>query len=226
MKITILIPCFNEEDTIGQVIERVMDIENSFEKEVIVVNDGSTDGSEQKVRELGNDQVRLISHPRNRGKGAAIRTGIENATGQIIVIQDADLEYFPENIPRLVKPILEDKADIVFGSRFLGTIRGMSFRHRIGNRVLSATTSFLYETRITDVMTGHKAFNIRDAKDIQLDCKRFETELELTVKFLKRHKRILEVPIPYEYRRKGKSKISWKDGFTALFWLLKSRFLG
>jgi glycosyltransferase involved in cell wall biosynthesis len=224
VKVTILIPCFNEEDTIGEVVTRVKNLKTDFEKEILIVNDGSTDASEQKIRELGNDDICLINHPHNSGKGTAVKTGFENATGQIIVIQDADLEYFPENIPLLVKPILEGKADIVYGSRFLGTIKGMSFRHRIGNMILSIAASLLYNERITDVMTGHKAFDIRDAKDIQLDCRKFETELELTVRFLKRKKKILEIPIPYEYRRRGKSKISWKDGFTALLWLLKSKF--
>lgn len=224
MKVTILIPCFNEEQTIGQVIERIMKIDAPFEKEVLVVNDGSTDQSEQKIREIGNDAVRLINHPSNMGKGAAIQTGFENTTGKVIVIQDADLEYFPENIVKLVAPILEGKTDIVYGSRFLGTIRGMSLRHRIGNIVLSAVTSLLYGTNITDVMTGHKAFDIKDVRDIRLDCKKFEVELELTVEFLKRKKKILEIPIPYEYRRRGKSKISWKDGLAAFFWLLKTRF--
>ena len=224
MKVTILIPCFNEEETIGEVMERVRRLKTEFEKEILVVNDESTDESEKKIREFDNSEVRMISHSHNRGKGAAVRTGIENATSQVAVIQDADLEYFPENIPGLVGPILEGEADIVYGSRFLGTIKGMSLRHRIGNIVLSVVTSLLYKTRITDVMTGHKAFVIRDVRDIQLNCKRFEVELEITIKLLKRGKRILEIPIPYEYRRRGESKISWKDGFSALFWLFKSKF--
>ena len=185
MKVTILIPCFNEEETIGEVIERVSKLKTDFEKEILVVNDGSTDGSEQKIGEFDNSEVRLISHPHNRGKGAAVRTGFENTTGQIIVIQDADLEYFPENIPRLVEPILEGKAEIVYGSRFLGTIKGMNLRHRIGNTLLNITTSLLYKTRITDVMTGHKAFALWAVKDIELDCRRFEIELEMTVKLRK-----------------------------------------
>jgi len=223
VKVTVLIPCFNEEDTVVQVIERVMNAQSGFEKEILVVNDGSTDSSEQRIRRFEDNAVRLISHSSNRGKGAAIRTGFENASGEVVVIQDADLEYFPENIPNLVKPILEGEADIVYGSRFLGTIKGMSLRHRLGNLVLSLTTSLLYEAKITDAMTGHKAFAVYAVKDLELECKRFEVELEMTIKLLKRRRKIVEIPIPYEYRRSGKSKISWKDGFAALFYLLKSR---
>ena len=224
MKVTILIPCFNEEETISEVIERVRKLRTTFEKEILVVNDGSTDESEKIIREFENDEVYLISHPNNKGKGAAVRTGFMKATGQILAIQDADLEYFPENIPHLVQPILEGEAEVVYGSRFLGTIRGMRILHKIGNIVLSTTTSLLYRTNITDVMTGHKAFAVQDMKDIQLNCRRFEFELEITTKLLKKGKRILEIPIAYEYRRRGKSKISCKDGFKTFFWLLKSIF--
>ncbi len=224
MKVTILIPCFNEEETIGEVIERVRKLKTKFKKEILVVDDGSTDGSEEKIREYGDEKVRLINHSCNRGKGVAIQTGLDNARGGIVVIQDADLEYSPENIPRLVNPIIEGETSIVYGSRFLGTIKGMSLRHRFGNIVLSTTVSLLYNTRLTDVMTGHKAFAIREMRNIQLDCKKFEIELEMTVKLLKRRREIIEIPIPYEYRRRGKSKISWKDGLTAFFWLLKSKF--
>lgn len=222
LKISVVIPCHNEEDTIREVVERVKRIEMRNNIEILVVDDGSTDSSMKRITKFKD--VRIVRHASRCGKGEAIKTGLEKATGEIFIVQDADLEYLPENIPILTEPIIEQESDIVYGSRFLGTIKGMSLRHRIGNIVLSLMTSLLYFTRITDVMTGHKAFRIGVIKDMRFESKKFEWELEVTTKLLKKGKKILEVPIPYEYRKKGKSKIYWKDGFTTLFWLIKSKF--
>ena len=221
VKVTILIPCFNEQETVGEVIDRVRSIDCPFEKEILVIDDGSTDRSKDKIREHSRGTVRLIAHSYRMGKGSAIKTGFREATGDIVVIQDSDMEYFPTNIPRLVEPIISGTANIVYGSRFLGSIKGMSLRHKIGNKVLSSATSLLFGAWTTDVMTGHKAFSVEVLPDIALHSKDFVVELEITAKLLKKGYKIYEMPIPYEYRRKGESKISWLDGFRAFFWLIK-----
>lgn len=221
MKASIIVPCYNEEETIAATVEKVKDVDLDCGKEILVVDDGSTDNSASIVEKIKG--VKLIRHDENRGKGSAVKTGVKLATGDIIVIQDADLEYPPEEIPKLIKPILENKVDAVYGSRFLGSHKGMSASHFLGNKVLSLATRILYNARITDVMTGHKAF-LREALDnVELKAKRFEFEPEVTAKVLQKRYSIIEVPITYEYRKRGKAKISWKDGIVSIWWLLKSR---
>jgi len=222
MKTSIIVPCYNEEETIATTIEKLKDVNIDCEKEILVVDDGSTDNSASIVEKIKG--VRLVRHNKNMGKGAAVKTGVKLATGDIAVIQDADLEYLPEEIPKLIKPLFEKKADVVYGSRFLGSHKGMSASHIIGNKILSLATRILYRVGITDVMTGHKAF-LREALDnVELEAKRFEFEPEVTAKMLREHYRIIEVPITYEYRKSGKAKIGWKDGYISLWLLLKSRF--
>jgi len=222
LKISIVIPCHNEEDTVAEVIERVKNVKLGCASEILVVDDGSTDNSRKVIE--GIEGVRLIVHENKRGKGATIKTAMRHATGDVIVVQDADLEYFPENLPRIIAPIKENKAKIVYGSRFLGSIKGMSIRHRIGNIILTLTTCLLYFVRITDVMTGHKAFVAEVLQDVELQARGFGFEVEFTGKILGKGYKIYEVPILYEYRQKGQAKISWRDGFKTLFWLIKSRF--
>ena len=224
MKITIIIPCHNEEETIAEVVCRVCDINIPDQKEIIVVDDGSTDGSAKSVPTKKG--IILVRHSSRRGKGAAIRSGLQKAHGEIIVVQDADLEYLPENIPRLIEPIQSGSVDVVYGSRFLGSIKNMSIGHYFGNIVLSLLTLLVCQKVITDVMTGHKAFRTDVLRDTNLDAKGFGVELELTVKLISRSMKILEIPIEYDYRKKGVSKISWRDGFKAVFWLFRTRLLG
>ena len=199
-----------------------MKVELCCEKEIIVVNDGSTDRSGEICRKF--DNVALIEHKLNMGKGAAVQTGIKNSSGDIVLIQDADLEYFPEDIPRLVNPILEGRADVVLGSRFLGEPYGMSKSHTVGNKILTDTTRLLYRHKITDVMTGYKAFRKELLRDISLESKDFSVETELVAKLLEKKCLIIETPIRYKYRQTGRSKISWKHGFKSLWTLLRIRF--
>ncbi|MEM1658195.1 MAG: glycosyltransferase family 2 protein [Candidatus Jordarchaeales archaeon] len=220
-KVSIIIPCFNEEGTISEVIERVKKVDLGLEKEIVVVDDGSTDSSFEKASRHGD--VKVIRHERNMGKGAAVKTGIAHSTGSIIVIQDADLEYLPEDIPGLLAPIIRGEADAVYGSRFTGNIEGMSLSHRFGNRVLSWATRVLFRAKITDMMTGYKVFKREVVDGLKLRARRFEFEPEVTAKLLKRGVRIVEVPIRYSVRKIGEAKIKWKDGLICLWWLLKER---
>jgi len=220
-QVSIIIPCYNEEETIIEVIEKVRDLKLDHDMEIIVIDDGSTDQSASLISSF--DDIELIRHKSNQGKGAAIRTGINNSSGDIIVIQDADLEYHPADIPSLLKPILEGKADVVLGSRFQGQFEGMKQSHLIGNKFLSYITSTLYGQKITDVMTGYKVFRKKVLDEMELESNDFRIEVELVSKALENNYRIVMVPINYTYRRKGKSKISWKHGFTSLMLLLKRK---
>jgi glycosyltransferase involved in cell wall biosynthesis len=217
--VSIIIPVHNEEGSIGEVLRRVEQI-NQFRKEIIVVDDGSTDASLSIIK---NFPVSIIRHEQNRGKGAAIRTGLFHCNGDVIVIQDADLEYLPEDIDNIIKPIIAGVADVVYGSRFLGTYKGMSISHRVGNWILSRTASFLYARHITDVMTGHKAFTCKAMHSLP-DADGFDIEIEMTAKLLQRASiRYLEVPIKYAYRNEGHSKISSADGLKCLLKLIYLR---
>ena len=222
MRASIIVPCYNEEETIATTVEKLKGINIDCEKEILVVDDGSTDNSANIVEKIKG--VKLVRHNKNMGKGSAVKTGVKLATGDVIVIQDADLEYLPEEIPRLIKPLFEKKADVVYGSRFLGSHKGMSASHFLGNKILSIVTRILYKADVTDVMTGQKAFLKETLDNVELKAKGFEFEPEVTAKILKEHYRIIEVPITYEYRKSGKAKISWKDGCISLWWLLKNRF--
>ncbi len=221
-KVSIIIPCFNEEETISEVIKRVKSVELGVEKEIVVVDDGSTDSSFERANK--HNGVVVLRHERNMGKGVAVKTGIVHSTGDIIVIQDADLEYFPEDIPRIIEPLLRGEVDAVFGSRFMGSMEGMSLSHRIGNKVLSWATRALFGAKITDMMTGYKAFKRELVSEVELKSRRFEFEPEITAKLLKKGARVVEVPIKYSVRKFGEAKIRWKDGLICLWWLLKEKF--
>jgi len=220
--VSVIIPTFNEGEIIKTTLERVLRLRKKLNLEVIVVDDGSTDQTREIVKDFKD--VNLISHKKNKGKGEAIVTGTFGSRGGIIVIQDADLEYFPEEIPKLIDPILQGKADFVFGSRFLGTIKGMSWSHKVGNMILSFAARLLYNTPITDIMTGHKAFSRILIETVELSELRFGVEVELTAKLFGNGWKLEEVPIAYEYRRKGKSKIMYIDGLKCLVKLVKLKF--
>jgi glycosyltransferase involved in cell wall biosynthesis len=226
LKLSVIIPCYNEKATIISVVEAVKAV--GLASEIVIVDDGSTDGSRDLLRALPADpQLQIIYHEANQGKGAAVRTGFKAATGEILLIQDADLEYDPREYPSLVKPIEEGKSKIVYGSRFLGGPRKtMFFWNMIANLSLTLLTNILYNTILTDMYTGYKVFKAEVVRDIPLRSRRFDMEPELTAKVLKRGYRIYEVPISYNGREwnEGK-KIKWTDGPIAAWTLIRYRFV-
>jgi glycosyltransferase involved in cell wall biosynthesis len=224
MKLTVVIPVYNEKDTVEEIIRRVQAVE--VEKEIIVVDDGSTDGTRDALSELEkrHDNLRVILQPKNRGKGAALRAGFEQATGDFVLVQDADLEYDPTDYPVLLKPLVEGKADVVYGSRFLTTKehRVLFFWHSVGNQLLTLISNMFTNLNLTDMETGYKVFRREVIQAIRLEQNRFGFEPEVTVKIARMKLRIYEVGISYYGRtyEEGK-KIGWKDGVKALWCILK-----
>ena len=225
-KLSVIVPVFNERNTLVELLRRMRAVElpDGIESEIIVVDDGSSDGTRDILRQLGDSTVRVVLHDVNRGKGAAVRTGFKHATGEFILVQDADLEYDPEDWPKLLAPILRGKARVVYGSRFTGERRNMLFLHWVGNRFLSLVTNVLYNTTLSDMETCYKLISRSVLESLELRADRFDIEPEITAKILRRRIRIYEVPISYAGREfhEGK-KISWHDGFAALWMLLKCR---
>ena len=230
MKLSIIIPAYNEEKTILKVISRVKNAKlGNIKKEVIVVDDFSTDGTKRVLSKLKNKGMKIFFHEKNQGKGAAIRTALKHATGDVILIQDADLEYDPKEYKKLIKPIIEGKAKVVYGSRFESirkNLEKMYKLHYFGNLFLTVMTNILYGAKITDMETGYKVFRKEVIEGIKLRARRFDFEPEITAKILKKGYKIMEVPIDFMGRKfsEGK-KITWKDGVKALYYLLKYRFV-
>lgn len=229
-KLSILIPVYNETKTVIQVLEMVSQADSAgLEKELIVVDDGSIDGTRDILRNLDAEKysAKVYFHEKNQGKGAALRTAQQYATGDLIIIQDADLEYSPKEYPELLKPILEGHADVVYGSRLAGgkPTRAFKFTHLVGNKFLSFLTNLLYDCTLTDMETCYKVFKADVFKKITIKSNRFEFEPEITAKVLKQGVRIYELPISYFGRdySEGK-KITWKDGFGAIWALVRFRF--
>ena len=222
--LSVVMPVYNERATIREIVRRVLAV--PLRIELIVVDDGSKDGTREILTELGGEHpLKLILQPANAGKGAALRRGFEEVTGDVVVIQDADLEYSPEEFPQLIELICQGRADVVYGSRFLGRHRVFLFTHYAGNRLLTLITNVLYNTMLTDMETCYKVMRTEVLRSMTLQSDGFGIEPELTAKIFKRHYRVYEVPITYDGRgyEEGK-KITWRDGIVALWVLLKYRF--
>ncbi len=226
MKLSVIIPVYNEVESIKVILKRVQD--TNLVSEIVVVDDGSKDGTRDVLKTLdGQGGVRIILHEQNKGKGAAVRTGMQAATGEVLLIQDADLEYDPRDYPELLKPIEEGLADVVYGSRFLGRAHRVTmFWHLVANRMLTFLTNILYNTILTDMETGYKVFRREVIQGMVIRANSFNFEPEFTAKILKRKYRIFEVPITFNPRdyTQGK-KIKLHDAFEAVWALIKYRFV-
>ena len=224
--LSVIMPCYNERETIREIVARVRAVPMSLE--LVVVDDGSTDGTREILAELERDGLRVLYHPGNRGKGAALSTGFASARGDVFVIQDTDLEYDPAELPELFEPIRRGAADVVYGTRFGGKPQRVHmFWHKVGNRLLTFLTNLLYNCTLTDMETCYKMFRREVVEGITIRARRFDVEPELTAKILKAKKwRVYEIPISYYGRsyEEGK-KINWRDGLHAIWTLLRYRFL-
>jgi glycosyltransferase involved in cell wall biosynthesis len=222
--LSVVMPVFNERDTIEEILRRVLAV--PIRIQLIVVDDCSTDGTRDRLQELSRTlSFTLVLQPKNGGKGSALRAGFERVSGDLVVIQDADLEYSPEEYPELIELICRGRADVVYGSRFIGRHRVFLFTHYVGNRILTLLTNVLYNTMLTDMETCFKVMRVEVLRSMTLRSDRFGIEPELTAKIFKRGYRVYEVPITYDGRGydEGK-KITWKDGIDAVWTLLKYRF--
>lgn len=225
MKISVIMPVFNERETLQKILEKVKNVD--IEKEIIIVDDYSTDGTREILEQINDSNVKVVYHPENKGKGAAIRTAQGcHISGDVVIIQDADLEYQPEDYLKLIKPIQDGFADVVYGSRFLGSHGVFMFWHYFGNKLLTWLTNILYNTMLTDMETCYKVFRGEIFKRLNIKSNRFNFEPEVTAKIFKKKLRVVEVPITHYGRgyKEGK-KITWKDGFIAIWTLIKYRFI-
>ena len=223
MLVSVVIPCFNEKNTIIKTIEKV---ENAsvLLKEIIIVDDFSTDGTREILEKVNNPIIKIYFHPKNKGKGAALKTGFSKVNGDILIIQDADLEYDPIEYPKLIKPIIDNKADVVFGSRFKGdgAHRVVYFWHRLGNGFLTFLSNLFSNINLSDMETCYKVFRKEVIQSIRIKENRFGIEPELTAKVAKKHFRIYEVGISYYGRTYSEGKkITWKDGIIAIYCIIK-----
>lgn len=226
MKLSVLIPVYNECKTISLILEKVKSV--SLDKEIIVVDDGSVDGSKEFLKTIDDPQIRVIFHERNMGKGSALRSAIAESSGDIVIFQDADLEYDPSEYPALIKPIVDGVADVVYGSRLAGgrPQRVYMFWHKLGNNFLTFLMNILFNTTLTDIETGYKVFRGEVIREMHLRSRDFSIEAEITAKVFKRKLRVYELPVSYYGRgyAEGK-KITWLDGFAAIYAILKYRLI-
>lgn len=224
--LSIIVPVYNEEKTVLPLLAKVHSVKlMGLRRQIIVVDDGSSDGTARLLKKVKYPEVTVLRHGKNRGKGAAIRTAIPHTTGDYVVIQDADLEYDPSDYEKLLVPLLDGSSDVVYGSRFMGPHRAFLFWHYVGNKFLSLVTNVLYNTILTDMETCYKVFKGEILRGLKLRSNRFEFEPEVTAKILKRGCKIFEMPISYRGRgfEEGK-KITWRDGFSALWTLVRYRW--
>jgi glycosyltransferase involved in cell wall biosynthesis len=234
VKLSIIMAVYNESNTVREIFRRVLEADVGLDKELIIVDDGSTDGTWKILTELEHEHrlferhasVKIVLHERNKGKGSAIRTGLQHSTGDIVLIQDADLEYDPQDYPTLLRPILSYGADVVFGNRFhAGPHRVLYFWHYVGNRILTTLSNILTNLNLNDMEVGYKVFRRDILSGVTLRSRRFGFEPEITVKVARRKCRIYEVPISYHGRTYAEGKkITWRDGFAALYYLVRYRF--
>ncbi len=224
-RLSVIVPVYNERNTLPEIVRRMRNVELPIDLEVVLVDDGSTDGTRALLPQLADSTVHVVKHDRNRGKGAAIRTGLQNATGDAVLIQDADLEYDPDEWPKLLAPLLKGRARVVYGSRFTGERRAMPLSSWLGNRLLVAAANVLYNTTLSDLETGYKLFDRQLLDDLALTADGFDFEPEVTARVLRRRERIYEVPISYTGRDRDEGKsFTWRDGALALWVLAKCRF--
>lgn len=226
MKLSVIMPVYNEEDTLEEIVRRVKAV--GVAHEIVIVDDGSQDGSQEILNRLKSQEgIRVLFHEKNQGKGAAVVSGIKAAVGDVLLIQDADLEYDPRDYPALLRPLEENISDVVYGSRFLGAARRpILFWNMVANKILTLVTNILYNNILTDMETGYKVFRREVVEDLTIHARRFDFEPEFTAKILKRKVRIYEVPITFNPRlyEEGKKITAW-DGVVALWTLLKYRFV-
>jgi glycosyltransferase involved in cell wall biosynthesis len=230
MKLSIVIPVYNEAATIRQIAEQVAAVNVGLDKELIIVDDGSADGTRDVLQAMARDHAawQVLFHEKNRGKGAALRAGFAAATGDVILVQDADLEYDPKEYPQLLKPILEGRADVVFGTRFAGggAHRVLFFWHYVGNKLLTTFSNIMTNLNLTDMEVCYKVFRREVLTTIKLKEDRFGFEVEITAKVARGRWRLYEVPVSYYGRSYGEGKkVTWRDGFRALWCIIKYRFL-
>jgi len=223
-KLSIIIPVLNERATLPQILDRIQKL--PYQAEIIVVDDGSVDGTREFLDKIKEPHIKIFRHEQNQGKGAAVRTAQSRVSGELVLIQDADLEYQPEDYPALLAPLLSGHADVVYGSRFIGPHRAYYFWNFLANKFLNLLTNLLYNTILTDMECGYKVFRADVFKNITIKSNRFDLEPELTAKIFKRNLKVVEVPITYFGRSydEGK-KITWKDFFPAVWALIKYRFV-
>lgn len=233
MLLSVVIPVYNERDTLLEILRRVLDAPIDLQRELILVDDCSTDGTAELYPQLDQHfpdaRLRVFKHPVNCGKGAALRTGFAQTTGDLVLVQDADLEYDPRDYPRLLKPILDGRADVVYGSRFVGgeEHRVLYFWHSVGNRFVTTLSNMFTDLNLTDMETCYKVFRREVIQNIPLTSNRFGIEPEITQKIARLNIRIYEVPISYHGRTYSEGKkIGWKDAVSALYFILKFKFLG
>lgn len=233
MKLSIIIPVYNEKSTILKILEKVKNVKLGIEKEIIIIDDYSTDGTRDILKNINQKDIKIKYHNKNKGKGSAIITGLKYVTGDYVIIQDADIEYNPEEYKQLLDFLIKNNLDAVYGSRFLNkkykdfkeAQKNFILTHYLGNKLLSLITTILYGKKITDMETCYKLIKTSIIKNLNLKAKRFDIEPEITTKLLKKHYKIKEMPISFKARDfKSGKKITWKDGLKALYYLIKYRF--